>query len=320
MPATNIANIITPDVWNEYGVSATMEKSAFAQSGILTTMPDIRLPNGGGTINMPYFNDLTGDDETLSDIAPLTVGNITSGKDVAVMLGRGRAFGVNDLAGVFSGADPAQAIINLLATYKARQLQKELIAQLTGAMFSAGMADNINDISDNIGPAAVIDATQLIDTFYRLGDNADAVTAIAMHSATHAKLVKDNLITFIKPSDGSASFATYMGKRVIVDDGLPRSGSGSSAVYTTYAFAPGAVAYAEDVIGTSDLETDRDILQGDTVMAFRSRFILHTRGIKWAGTAAGDFPTRAELGTTTNWTRVYEPKAIRVVAIKHKLA
>lgn len=320
MASTNISNIITPDVWNEYGVSRTMEKSALAQSGILASMGDIRLPNGGGTINMPYFNDLTGDDEVLSDTTPLTVGNITTGKDVAVVLGRGRAFGVNDLAGVLSGADPAGAMIDLLAGYKARQLQRELIAQLTGTMFSASMADNVKDVSGETGANAVIDATKLIDTFYRLGDNADAVTAIAMHSATHAKLVKDNLIQFIKPSDGSASFATYMGKRVIVDDSLPRTGTGASAVYTTYAFAPGAIAYAEDMIGKGDLETDRDILQGDTVMAFRSRFILHTRGIKWTGTAAGDFPSRAELATTTNWSRVYEAKAIRVVALKHKLA
>jgi hypothetical protein len=315
MASTKISDILTPDVWNEYGKAAIVTKSALAQSGIMASIPNMRLPNGGGTVNMPFFNDLTGDDEVLSDTTPLTVGNIGTGKDVAAVIGRGRAFGTNDLAAVFSGADPAGAIIDMLAGYRARQLQKELVATLTGSMFSASMAANINDISGGSGSAAVITANAMIDTFYKLGDNSDAVTAIAMHSATHAKLVKDNLIQYIQPSNGQASFATYLGKRVIVDDGLPVT----AGVYTTYAFAAGAIGYVEDTIGAADIETDRDILQGDSVFAFRTRFIMHPRGIKWIGTPAKDFPSRDEMATTTNWARVYDAKAIRIVAIKHKI-
>ena len=52
----------------------------------------------------------------------------------------------------------------------------------------------------------------------------------------------------------------------------------------------------------------------------RRVFILHPRGVKWTETSvSGAFPTNAELATSTNWQRVYENKAIRIVAFKHKI-
>ena len=53
----------------------------------------------------------------------------------------------------------------------------------------------------------------------------------------------------------------------------------------------------------------------------RRQWVMHPRGVKWlGGTQAGVTPTNAELATATNWTRVYDPKQIRIVAFKHKLA
>jgi len=317
MAKTLISDILKPENWNEYGVHRTAELSALFQSGIVATVPDITLPNGGGTVNLPFFNDLTGDAENLSDSAALTVGNITSSKDVAAVIGRGRAFSVNDLAGVFSGADPAMAIIDLLAAYWARQMQKELIGTLNGAFAAASMSGNVLDVSAGgtevlraINENTFIDATQL------LGDAKDGISAVAMHSATEAYLAKKQMIVYETTADKNVRIPTYLGKRVIVDDGLPVA----AGTHTTYIFAPGAVGFAEDTIGENDLETDRDILAGDTVMTMRRRFMLHPRGIKWQGTPAAAFPSRAELAVGTNWARVFENKQIRIVQFKHKNA
>ncbi|MDO8940899.1 MAG: major capsid protein [Methylicorpusculum sp.] len=317
MAKTLISDILKPENWNKYGINRTAELSALFQSGIVATVPDIILPNGGGTVNLPYFNDLTGDAENLSDSAALTVGNITSSKDVAAVIGRGRAFSVNDLAAVFSGADPAMAIIDLLAAYWARQMQKELIGTLGGAFAAASMSGNVLDVSAGgtevlraINENTFIDATQL------LGDAKDGISAVAMHSATEAYLAKKQMIVYETTADKNVRIPTYLGKRVIVDDGLPVT----TGTYTTYIFAPGAVGFAEATIGEDDLETDRDILAGDTVMTMRRRFMLHPRGIKWKGTPAAAFPSRAELAIGTNWERVFENKQIRIVQFKHKNA
>ena len=317
MAKTLISDILKPDVWREYGIKRTAELSALWVAGIVANVPEITLPSGGGTVNMPCFADLTGDNENLSDSAALTVGNIGATKDVAAVIGRGRAWSVNDLAAVLSGADPFQAVIDLAAGYWARQQQKELLQVLAGAMGAASMAANVHDVSGGASePLRTFNATNFIDAAAKLGDAGGELAAVAMHSATQAYLAKQNLITFIKASDGSTQIPYYMGRRVIVDDGMPVA----TGTYTSYLFGAGAMGYAEDVIGPSDIETDRDILAGDTVATMRKRFILHPRGIKWTGTPAGAFPSRAELATVGNWSRVYETKQIRIVAFKHKNA
>lgn len=317
MAKTLISDILKPDVWREYGVKRTAELSALWEAGIVASVPDITLPVGGGTVNMPFFADLTGDNETLSDSTPLTVGNIGANKDVAAVIGRGRAWSVNDLAAVLSGADPFQAVVDLVATYWARQFQKELLSVLAGGMGAATMSANVHDVAG--GASEVLrcfNATNFIDAVAKLGDAGGELAAVAMHSQTQAYLAKQNLITFVKASDSATQIPFYMGRRVIVDDGLPVA----SGTYTSYLFGAGAVGYAEDAIGPQDMETDRDILAGDTVATMRKRFILHPRGIKWTGSPAGAFPTRVELGTAGNWARVYENKQIRIVAFKHKNA
>lgn len=312
-----IADILTPAVWNAYGANRTTELSAFWQAGVVSSVPGIAIPNGGSVIDMPHFNDLTGDTENLSDSASLTPGKITTGQQKAVVIGRGRAWGVNDLAGVFAGADPGRAIMDRIAAYWARQMQAELLSTLTGAFGATSMLGLVADVSAGASEAArTFNADTFIDATQKLGDAKGNVSAIAMHSATEAYLAKKNLIVYEKPGDGTDRVAYYMGKRVIVDDGLPVA----AGTYTSYIFGAGVVGYAEATVGDGDLETDRDILAGEDVMAMRRRFILHPVGMKWVGSAVGAFPTRAELASGTNWERVFDVKAIPMIAFKHKLA
>ena len=49
-------------------------------------------------MNMPYWKELTGDDEVLSDNVALTPRKIDADKDIETLLRRGRAWGANELA------------------------------------------------------------------------------------------------------------------------------------------------------------------------------------------------------------------------------
>ena len=115
-------------------------------------------------------------------------------------------------------------------------------------------------------------------------------------------------------------FDTYQGRRVIVDDGCPVA----DGVYTTYLFGNGAIAYGNgSPVGFVPTEIDRDKRKGSGVdyLINRKTFILHPRGIKFTGAVRANQETvsRAELANAKNWQRVYEPKAIRMVAFKHKI-
>nr|WP_321499974.1 major capsid protein [uncultured Dethiosulfovibrio sp.] len=268
------------------------------------------------TIKMPYWTDLTGDDEVLDDATALTPGKIGTSQDVAVILRRGKAWGANDLAANLAGDDPMRAIGDLVAGYWARRYQAMLIPALSGVFSAASMANHVHDISALTGDLAKISASGTIDAIQLLGDAKDILTGYLMHSAVEAALAKQDLIEYVKPSDNSLRIPTYMNKRVIVDDGCPVT----DGTYTTYIFGNGAIAYGEgSPVGFVPTETDRDSLAGEDYLINRHTLILHPRGVKWAGTAAGSSPTNVELAVGTNWVRVYEDKAIRMVAFKHKI-
>ena len=315
---TKIADVIVPEVFNPYVVQKTAELSAFAQAGVISTDPafDALATAGGKLINMPFWSDLTGDDEVLSDSTPLTPGKITAGQDVATLLMRGRAWKANDLATALSGSDPMAAIGDLVAAYWARQEQKTLINTLKGVFLAASMAGNKSDISGAVDPAvAEFTASTFIDAAYKLGDAESKLTAIAMHSATFASLRKQNLIDYVFDSDNKP-IAVYMEKRVIVDDGMPVSGG----VYSTYLFGAGAIAKGNGAAPVPT-ETDRDSLQGDDILINRQHFILHPRGVAFqSASVAGSSATNAELATAANWVRAYENKNIRIVEFKHLLS
>lgn len=314
MAVTKIADVIVPEIFTPYVIEKTAEKSKILTSGIAVANPKLNelVTAGGLTMNMPFWQDLAGDDEVLSDQNPLTPGKIGADKDVAALLLRGKAWGANELAGALAGDDPMAAIADRVSDYWARQEQKILVSVLKGVFASEDMKDHVLDKStEAISGTVVLDGKQL------LGDSAENLQAIMMHSAVYTDLQKQNLIEFVPASDGKVMIPKYLTYDVIVDDGMPVEGG----VYTTYLFARGSIGRGEGTpVSLTPTETDRDSLAGEDYLINRRALVMHPMGIKWIGEAEGTTPSNAELATGTNWKRVYESKNIGMVAIKHKVA
>ncbi|MEK4403449.1 major capsid protein [Sporosarcina sp. FSL K6-6792] len=315
---TRIVDVIVPEVFNPYLIQRTSELSALVQSGIIVpdSQLDILASTGGTIVNMPYWNDLTGDSEVLDDTDPLTVNHITTAKDMARLHTRGKAWGANDLAKALSGDDPMRAIGDLVAAWWNRDRQKMLFSTLNGVFASSSMAGNVHDISGETDGGGIINASSTVDAQGKLGDAADELTAFSMHSAVYNSLRKEQLIDYdVNPITG-VKIATYLGKHIVIDDGHPNAGG----VYTTYLFGPGAIGFGNGAAPVPT-ETARDALQGDDVLVNRQHFILHPRGIKWTEeNVAKVSPTNFELADAQNWNRVYENKKIRIVQFKHKIS
>lgn len=314
---TRIADVIVPQVFNPYVIQRTAALSALSQAGIISNNPelDTLASAGGKLINMPYWNDLTGDDEVLSDTGALTPEKITAGQDVAALFMRGKAWSTNDLAKALSGDDPMKAIGDLVAAYWARRRQALLFSMLKGVFASASMSGNVLDISALVGDLAVISGTTFADALQLLGDNKFKITAVGMHSAVETALVKKDLIATEKDSQGNDTISTFLKKRVIVDDGCPAD----TGVYTTYLFGEGAIGLGN---GSAPVptETDRDSLAGDDILINRQHFVLHPRGVKFNNASVtGPSPTNTEVETAANWTRAYENKNIRIIKFVHKI-
>lgn len=326
MAGTTLQDVIVPELFNPYTLDRTMELSALVQSGIIVnnTEFDTLASQAAPTVNMPFFEDLTGESEQVIEGADLADNKITSNKDVAVIIRRAKMWSATDLAAALAGADPMKAIGDLVARFWERDMQKELIAMLNGVFGTVPdsevrLASNILDISTLSGAKANWSGAAFIDAEQRLGDAKAQLTGICMHSATEAYLKKQNLIETVQPSNDVA-FGLYQGKRVIVDDGCPVS----SDVYTTYLFGDGAVALGNgNPIGFVPTETDRAKRKGSGIdyLINRKTMILHPRGVAWqnAEVAKTEGPSRTEVANPKNWKPVYEPKQIRMVAFKHKL-
>ncbi len=334
MPGTTLQDVIVPELFNPYVINRTMELSALVQSGIIVndTEFDRLASQAAPTVNMPFFEDLTGESEQVIEGADLTDNKIESNKDVAAIIRRAKMWSATDLSAALAGSDPMQAIATLVARFWERDMQKELISILGGIFgtIPAGeegtppadtrLASNLLDISTLSGNAAKWSGSAFIDAEQKLGDAKAQLTGIVMHSATEATFKKQNLLETVQPSN-DVGFHTYQGKRVIVDDGCPVDSGG---IYTTYLFGNGAVALGNgNPVGFVPTETDRAKRKGSGIdyLINRKTMILHPRGIAFTNTnvAKTEGPSRAELGDPANWKPVYESKQIRVVAFKHKL-
>lgn len=328
---TQLKDVIIPELFNPYVVNRTKELSEIFKSGIAVSNSEFdRLASEAAPIHsMPFFEDLTGESEPIIEGNDLTAKQIKSNKDVSTTIRRANMWAATDLAAALSGTDPMKAIGDLVASFWARDTQKELVAVLKGVFGNykdsedktvTPLKDHILDISGMSTQAAKrISASAFIDALQLLGDAQGSLTSVVMDSATKAYLKKQNLIETERDSS-SVEFSTYQDRRVIVDDGCPVA----DGVHTAYIFGEGAVAYGVgNPVGFVPTETERDgkKASGIDYLVSRRTFILHPRGIKWTDKAREhlETPTREELANAVNWERVYEPKQIRMVAFKYRI-
>lgn len=65
MPGTTLQDVIVPELFNPYVINRTMELSALLQCGIIVNSSefDTLASQAAPTVNMPFFEDLTGESE-----------------------------------------------------------------------------------------------------------------------------------------------------------------------------------------------------------------------------------------------------------------
>ena len=319
---TRLADVIQPEVFTDYTIQRTMELSAIVQSGIVQNTEEFdRLaatPNV--LINMPFWNDLASvESQVMKDEGDVVVDKITSGMEIARKHARVAAWGATGLAAYLSGDDPMGAIAELVADYWRRDLQRTLLATLSGVFKSPSMSNKVLDISGE--EDGYLTGESFLDALQLMGDAKESLSGIIMHSAVETDLRKQNLIEFIQLSEQGLPIPTFMGKRVIVDDSMEYDPA--TKVATMYIFGEGAVALgwgSHPNIVQTEVHRNPLSLSGEDFLINRRVFILHPRGLRWnEGGVANEFPTNAELDVGARWTRVYEEKAVRIVKFRFKI-
>lgn len=328
MALTQLTDAIVPEVFTAYMLQETMEKAGVFTSGLLR--PDAQmqsLMSGGGRLfNHPFWNDLDSNDSTIPDDDPshvITPAKIGATKMQFVRQFRTRAWSTADLVTELAGDNPMKRIASRTAAYWAREFNKLTIATLNGVI-NDNVAANSGDMVYVAGvgtggsttPTEGISAEAILETKQTMGDAAEALQIIVMHSRIYTNLQQQQLIVFIPNARGEINIPTYLGYRVVVSDTCPVN----TGAYTSYLCAPGVLGWCEKP-PVLPVETKREPLQGYgsgvEILVTRRQFAIHPYGYNFTDSStAGEFPTTAELELAANWERkVSERKMVGIAVL-----
>lgn len=344
---TRISDVVVPEVFTPYAQLMTQEKSRLIQSGAVVVDAELsNLLNGGGlTFNQPFFKDLDNDEENVSSDDPdveSTPNKIGTGREIQVRLSRNNSWSSMDLTAALAGADPMAAIASRVADYWVRRLQLVFVSTMNGVLADNAAApsgsdthtqnDMIHDISGSSFTDGVTNfsAEAFVDAAVTMGDGMDDLTMVMMHSLVYARALKNNLIDFIPDSGnlGSAPDAapgrsrgipTFLGREVIVDDGMPSS----NGVFDTWLFGAGAFQFGA---GSPAVPTEVDRKPetgnggGQDILFNRVEWVMHPVGYAYAGTPPNGGPSNAattnNLANAGSWSRRFnERKQIRIARL-----
>ena len=331
MATTQIADVVVPEIFSAYTQELSTELSLLVRSGVIVRNPalDGFLAGGGTLIQMPKWEDLSDTEANVSgDTGTAGTEKIGSHKEIGIRHNRNQAWAAMDLSAQLAGSDPMEAIARRVAAYWVRQEQAMVNSIVAGLI--AGTPTLLNDIAAADAADAVAanlaTGSDFLDTFQLLGDHKSNVTAIALHSVVHTNLQKANLIDFIPDSRADVGFGTYMGKTLLVDDGLTvdstrvDASAAAQPMYSSVVFGGGAFQYGvgSPRVGT---EIDRNVLAGngggEEVLVNRREFALHPAGFSVAtNVAAGESPTNTELAANTAYTLVGQRKQIPMAVLR----
>jgi hypothetical protein len=342
-PITQISDIVVPEIFNGYIQQMTEEKSRLVQSGAVTRAAslDADLAGGGLTFNAPSFKDLDNDEENISsddgddtitggsaNAVPKKTGTAT---EISVRLSRNQSWSSADLAASLAGADPMNSIANRVSDYWARRLQAAFVATVNGVFADNDAApagsehvqgDMTNDISGGGYSAGVTDfsAPAFLDAAVTMGDSMGDLQMVCVHSIVYNRMLKNDLIEFIPDSTGSATIPTFLGRTVIVDDGVP---SPSAGIFHSWLFGSGSIMLG---MGSPKVPTEvsRYALAGNgggqEVLTNRVEWAIHPVGHAFAATPTKGGPSNAatagNLANAASWQRVYtERKQIKIARL-----
>jgi hypothetical protein len=327
MATTKLADIIVPEVLAKMASAEISNYLDFEKTGLATRdYNNVDIRSGGNFAEIPFYIQIDGDnepDEVLTDNTSLTPGKITTGKDIGVVLHRGKAWGSRDLAGLIQGDDPQKEIAKQVAQYWSRRIRTTCINLLNGVFASNGPLGSgatnphINDVSVGTGTAVPITASAALDTFQLLGDAMEGLDVFICHSKVYTDIVKAQLVTYSTQFDPKSynpkDRGKFLGMDIIVTDNMPvDTGTPSFYKYTSYIAKKGCMYLGRQ----KDLmsETDRDILAQEDVLATTIHYVPHVKLCKWNTTDTN--PTNALLATGTQWVSVAnDHKFIPIVAI-----
>lgn len=325
MAQFTLADTFVPEIFSNYVLNESTKTNRLIQSGIITPSSsdelNIQLLQPGDYVTAPYINDLTGDPQTWDDTKDIDVNGLTTGTQRMFKFRQAQAFGATDISDMVSGAGALNTIGQRFSNYWNTVDEHQLLILLQGVLSNTDIAttkmydETVKAPSNTFGAAGFLGAISL------MGDLQDtSFNKILVNSATYANMKLLNMIDTIQPSNAVTPINVYNGMQIVVDDEIPVNEDGTT---TSYIAMTGAVQYAV-ALPTNASETEREARSkgGMTNVINRRVVSMHVNGTSVAKdfVPAGQTVTVEELGNGKTWASITDPRNIKVVGYKAKLA
>lgn len=323
-----------PDVFTDYIQEADPVHTSIINSGVLRVSPEISavLTDKNNVFTVPNYAPLTGEAKNYDGETDNTPVEVSAKKQTGMAFRRMAAWKDQDFTRELTGADPLGDVARKVAYYQQKNNQKDLLSIIDGVLSVDAMSSHVKDITASKGSSSTATPTAenrlSADTFLdaaqeALGDNFDDLTMVAMHSRVYTNLLKLQLVNNIATTPDAYSrgvqFGVLLNKYlVMVDDSLTTSTKDGAATYTTYLLGEGSIATARNVRidRPNYVNYDPESKGGVNKLYTKWGMAMHPLGMSLdVSKIAKNSPTRTELGTKANWTKVWDAKNIKLAKI-----
>lgn len=321
-----VGDLVIPQMLLDYVLAQTTYRSAFVGAGAAIVEP-APIGEGGGNV------------WTARDLAPYTGrAGSADGSVLTPIAHTARAYNspifrrrfpfnmkgeIKAALGAQNAAVLQRIIQEDLANLWPREFDASLI-DICKAAFdpSAGVLRTTNSYSAIAASAGAADVRFTMSGYLqgrlKLGDNADALQALVVHSKVEADIddsesQRCSFQAITGPEGATVMAKYYNGKRLIVSDNVPTATVNGHTVYSSYLVGLGAftlgVQSGPEIVNDKPADTLIDRL------TYVLNFGTGCMGLSWVGvpTSADAGATLAEIQTPANWTKVADTKEIRLV-------
>lgn len=260
---------------------------------------------------IPYFGRIDGEALNYDGETDITATGMGTFEQSVVAVGRAKAWFEKDFSfEITAGVDFMSKVAEQVSDYW-DDIDTLTLMSIIKGIFSMTGDKNLEfvnkhtfDITGEIDNK--VTATTLNTAIQQAsGDLRNKFSMVFMHSAVATNLENQNLLEYLKYTDEKGiqralPLATWNGRSVIIDDGMPVDADGN---YTTYVFGEGAFAF-EELGAKVPYAMTRDEAKngGETTLYSRRRFCFAPKGISYTKTSQATLsPTNAELANGANW-------------------
>lgn len=335
MPAVRLEDIIDVVVFQDLPSVESTKLNRFLDGGVVVQSELLNtLANGPGkTAELPFWNDLDGDDEVNYSTDDPDQDGPTSKVEQSEQKARkafvNKGWKATDLASeLVMGAKAMEHIRNRTDKYFRTQFEKRVIACAQG-VYADNVANDDGDMVINIATEDGDNATDanrfsrkaFVSAAFTAGDHFDNYSAVGMHSMAYQQAVDQDDVEDVRDADGRLLFQTYMGRRIIVDDSLPVLPGGTSGFkYITVLYGDGAIGWGE---GSPEMpvEVERKASGGNgggvETLWRRNTWLVHPFGYDIAADPTGMSHSLAELRAAATWDRKIDRKLVPMAFLIH---